>query len=131
VLERRQFAAPLAVIRRVGAGVIKMRIAAGDPAVDQHDDAGRAPAPAIGYLRFHRVETVFYARHGKCPSSGRRSSSLPAQPRNPEFWRIARAFCCPKRRRRSVAPIGATKFPNESRKIPEESNKLLTNGNIT
>jgi len=27
--------------------------------------------------------------------------------------------------------LGGGQFPNESRKIPGESNKLLTNGNIT
>src|SRR5262245_23556128 len=102
MLERRQLAAPLAVIGGVGARVVEMRVAAGDAAVNQHDDAGRAPAPAVGHLRLHRVETVLHAWHGKVSVPlDSQSSPLPTRPRNPEFWRIACPIC------RRECPAGA------------------------
>jgi hypothetical protein len=50
VLVGGQFAAPFAAIGGVGAGVVKMRVAAGDLAVDQNDNAGGMATPAVPHV---------------------------------------------------------------------------------
>jgi hypothetical protein len=52
-------------------------------------------------------------------------------PRNPEIWRSHLAFGRSLNTRRPRGDASPTEFPNESRKVPEQANKLLTNGNIT
>jgi hypothetical protein len=110
-----------------------MRVASGDLAVDQHNNAGGVAASAIGHFRLDRVETVSYATHGNArPRPDEFGlSSLSATSRNPKFGAAAGRFAA------RSAPIGragavwTAEFSNDSRKLREQSNKLLTNGNIT
>jgi hypothetical protein len=52
-------------------------------------------------------------------------------PRNPEIWRTCPAFCRRTARPAARDAVEAAEFFNESRKMPEDDNILLTNGNTT
>src|SRR4051812_43982290 len=69
MLRGREFAAPLAVPGGVGAGVVEMRVTAGEASVLQHDDAVGAAAAALRHLGVNRVEPVFKSHCAGVPAT--------------------------------------------------------------
>src|ERR1700687_3369524 len=61
VLVGGEFALPPAVRAGVGADIIEERVAAADPAIVQHHDAGVAAVDAVKHPDVYRIEAVFDA----------------------------------------------------------------------